>query len=151
MNEIILLIRETGLRRGRFHAWTQEHGLLVRSSRQPFLDGARALLKLGEDPATILTMVHESTGTRSLPRANWASGKIARHLIDQTFSKRARSSRKTLIRHRQCGGPPVGSRQARTGTIRFADVSKIARATRFVKSLVLSAARGATRRRERGC
>ena len=85
MNEIILLIRETGLRRGRFHAWTQEHGLLVRSSRQPFLDGARALLRLGEDPATVLIMVHESTGTRSLRGPIGQAAKLRGTLLTKRF------------------------------------------------------------------
>ena len=71
MTEIILHVAEAADRHGYFMAWVltpdgrhNEH--VFPHSRQPFLDAARALLKLGLDPATILTMVHAKTGTQSM-------------------------------------------------------------------------------------
>jgi len=65
MSELILTVRETADRRGRFDGWI-DHYRVVSSSRTPFLSAARILMRAGEDPNTILIMVHERTGTRSL-------------------------------------------------------------------------------------
>lgn len=59
---ITLLLRPKiepgGFRLDRFEAYT-EAGEYVTTSRRPLLDGARALLALGYDPATLLTVRHE--------------------------------------------------------------------------------------------
>jgi hypothetical protein len=62
---MILTIRETVSRRGRFDGFVDGKQVCW-SSRTPFLSAARTLLKWDIDPATILIMVHERTGTRSL-------------------------------------------------------------------------------------
>lgn len=45
-------------RHDQFEARLWPDGRLVCVSRQPFLDAARALLKMGEAPSTVLVMVH---------------------------------------------------------------------------------------------
>jgi hypothetical protein len=62
---LILMVEETSTRRGRFDGWIDGE-LVVQSSRQPFLDASRELMKRGVDPATILMMRHRKTGTDSL-------------------------------------------------------------------------------------
>jgi hypothetical protein len=44
------------IHQGRFTASLTDGSLLIASSRQPFFDGARQLIKLGYDPATVLVM-----------------------------------------------------------------------------------------------
>ena len=60
-------------RRGRFVARLENGREVVRSSRQPFLDAARALLAEGADPADILIMMRGQTQSLSGP-----IGKVAK-------------------------------------------------------------------------
>jgi hypothetical protein len=53
-------------RSGRYKAVLADGAVLLKSSRQPFLDGARALLAQGIDPETVLVMARKSTGAESL-------------------------------------------------------------------------------------
>jgi len=62
---LLLMVEETKSRHGRFDGWI-DGDKIVTSSRTPFLRAARVLMQRGMDPATILTMVHKGTGTRSL-------------------------------------------------------------------------------------
>ena len=61
---------------GRFTARLESTGeLLVTSTRQPLVDGARALLARGFDPCTPLTMRHEGKAYDSfqpMPIGHWA-------------------------------------------------------------------------------
>ena len=68
---MILIVRETAKRHGRFDGWIEGSiegfgPVVIPSSTQPFLDAARELIKRKVDPATILTMRHKKTGTNSL-------------------------------------------------------------------------------------
>jgi hypothetical protein len=58
----VLVIRPSG-KAGRFLGYVGEQ--LVVTSRQPFLDGARALLARGYDPATPYNIRHENSETLS--------------------------------------------------------------------------------------
>jgi hypothetical protein len=62
---LILTVQETAQRAGRFDGFVEGFGSIV-TSRQQFLDGARALLAKGVDPAEVLIMRHADTGTDSL-------------------------------------------------------------------------------------
>ncbi len=80
---VAIVIRETAMRRGQFEARLGAGGrLLVASSTTPFLDAARALLKLGYAPDTILTMRHDGSTTEAL-RA--PIGKAARLTTDGVY------------------------------------------------------------------
>jgi hypothetical protein len=61
---------------GRFTAYLEGTGeVIVQGSRQPLVDGARALLDLGFDPATPLTMRHAGKAYdsfRPVPIGRWA-------------------------------------------------------------------------------
>jgi|SRR5262245_26255041 len=61
---------------GRFSARLETTGeIIIGSSRQPLVDGARELLARGFDPATPLTMRHEDSlhdSFRPLPIGTWA-------------------------------------------------------------------------------
>jgi hypothetical protein len=61
---------------GRFIARLESTGeLIVTSTRQPLVDGARALLTQSYDPGALLTMRHEGRGYDSfapLPIGHWA-------------------------------------------------------------------------------
>ena len=59
---IILVIKPSG-RAGRFLGYVGDE--LIVTSRQPFLDGARALLARGYDPATPYNMRHANSETLS--------------------------------------------------------------------------------------
>jgi hypothetical protein len=70
-SEIILYVEEAWPYLGYFMAWTtnnettnNEH--IFEHSTTPFLDAARAFIKLGYPPDTFLTMIHHKTGTQSL-------------------------------------------------------------------------------------
>jgi hypothetical protein len=62
---------------GRFSAHLESTGApVVTNSKQPLVDGARALLAAGFDPATALTMRHDGSSHDSfspLPIGRWAS------------------------------------------------------------------------------
>jgi hypothetical protein len=62
----MLLYVEEIKRSGRYKAVLADGTVLLKSSRQPLLDGARALLAQGIDPETVLVMARKSTGTESL-------------------------------------------------------------------------------------
>ena len=80
---VAIVIRETAMRRGQFEARLGAGGrLLVASSTTPFMDAARALLKLGYAPDTILTMRHDGSTTEAL-RA--PIGKAARLTTDGVY------------------------------------------------------------------
>jgi len=53
-------------RRGYFDANLGDGRVLVRASRQPFVDAARRLVDLGYDPATVLVMRHPESDTDCL-------------------------------------------------------------------------------------
>ena len=55
---VVLLIKPSG-RAGRFLGYVGDE--LIVTSRQPFLDGARALLERGYDPATPYNMRHANS------------------------------------------------------------------------------------------
>jgi hypothetical protein len=61
---------------GRFSARLESAGeVIVTSSKQPLVDGARELLAAGFDPATLLTMRHDGSSHDSfapLPISKWA-------------------------------------------------------------------------------
>ena len=67
---------------GRFTARLESTGeVIVEGTRQPLVDGARALLARGFDPATPLTMRHEGKGYDSfqpLPIGKWAGVDLQR-------------------------------------------------------------------------
>lgn len=73
---MILFVEETHQRCGKFKAWCDEFGVVCKSSRQPFLDGARALLAKGADPDALLVMCHAKTGTDSLCGKIGAAAKL---------------------------------------------------------------------------
>jgi hypothetical protein len=62
--EMLIYVEEIK-RAGRYKAMLADGTVLLKSSRQPLLDGARALLAQGVDPETVLVMAR-STGTESL-------------------------------------------------------------------------------------
>lgn len=70
-----LLITSTGAP-GNFTARLESDGMvIVRSSRQPLVDGARVLIELGFDPATLLAMRHAGKphdSFKPLPIGQWA-------------------------------------------------------------------------------
>jgi hypothetical protein len=60
---------------GTFTARLESGDVVVTGTRQPLVDGARALIGLGFDPALMLTMRHEGKSYdsfRPLPIATWA-------------------------------------------------------------------------------
>jgi hypothetical protein len=59
---IVLVIKPSG-KAGRFLGYIGDE--LIVTSRQPFLDGARALLARGYDPATPYNMRHASSAMQS--------------------------------------------------------------------------------------
>jgi hypothetical protein len=59
---VILLIKPSG-KAGRFHGYLGDE--LIVTSRQPFLNGARALLARGYDPVTPYNMRHANSGALS--------------------------------------------------------------------------------------
>src|SRR5262245_59359708 len=83
--EMILIVEETKTRHGEFDGWIEGYGKVVSSARSPFLTAARVLLKLGVDPATILTMRHKKTGTDSL---RGPIGKAAKLRVDASHEGR---------------------------------------------------------------
>jgi len=76
MTEITLHVEERQARDGIFIGWVDVLGCIVHS-RQPFLDAARALLKFGFPPGTILQMI-TSTGVKSL---RGPIGKVAKFTV----------------------------------------------------------------------
>src|SRR5262245_24904697 len=65
LTEILILVEPVG--RGRFSARLADSGrVIVRSSRQPFLDAARRLLDLGYHPTAVLVMRHAGSETDSV-------------------------------------------------------------------------------------
>jgi hypothetical protein len=79
---MILTVRETATRRGRFDGFVDGKQVCW-SSRTPFFSAARTLIKWGTDPSTVLTMVHERTGTRSL---SGPIGQAAKLRVEDTTS-----------------------------------------------------------------
>jgi hypothetical protein len=63
--EMLIYVEELK-RSGRYKATLADGTVLLKSSRQPLLDGARALLAQGIDPETVLVMARKSAGTESL-------------------------------------------------------------------------------------
>lgn len=53
---VTIIVAPTARRAGHFEARLDGGCLLVRASRQPFLDAARKLIDLGLDPAAMMTM-----------------------------------------------------------------------------------------------
>jgi hypothetical protein len=76
MAAIRLLVASEADSPGRFTARLESTGeLIVASTRQPLVDGARVLLAQGFDPGTPLTMRHEGSAHDSfqpLPIGEWA-------------------------------------------------------------------------------
>jgi len=66
MGDLILTVHEINKRQGRFAGFVPPYGQVVFASRSPFLSAARALLKRGLNPNTLLTVVHAATGTQLL-------------------------------------------------------------------------------------
>ena len=65
LTEILILVEPVS--RGRFCARLADGGrVIVRSSRQPFLDAARRLLAIGYDQTTLLAMRHVGSDTDCL-------------------------------------------------------------------------------------
>jgi hypothetical protein len=60
---LLVLVTKPSGKPGRFFAYVRDE--LIVTSRQPFLDGARALLARGYDPATPYNMRHASSATLS--------------------------------------------------------------------------------------
>jgi hypothetical protein len=67
---LVIVVSSTKLA-GHFQAKLQHtEEVLVKNSRQPFLDGARVLVERGDDPSVLLVMKHLGSDTVSL-RAPW--------------------------------------------------------------------------------
>jgi hypothetical protein len=78
-NTVMITVTPTAGRRGRrgyFDARLGGGRLLVRASRQPFLDAARHLLDLGYDPANVLVMRHAGSDTDCLTARIGAAAKL---------------------------------------------------------------------------
>ena len=80
-NVIRIFVEELPERRGRFVARLGNGQVVVRSSRQPFLDAARVLLAEGADPAEMLVMMRGQTQSLSGP-----IGKAAKLTVDENCS-----------------------------------------------------------------
>jgi hypothetical protein len=64
-NAVIITVKATATRPGCYEARLDGY-LLVSASRQPFVDAARRLLRLGYDSTTVLVMRHAGSDTDSL-------------------------------------------------------------------------------------
>jgi hypothetical protein len=73
----MLIYVEEIKRSGRYKAMLADGTVLLKSSRQPFLDGARALLAQGIDPETVLVMARRGTGSESLRARVGDAAKLA--------------------------------------------------------------------------
>ena len=72
-----ILIRVEPVGRGRFSARLADGGqVIVRSSRQPFLDAARRLIDLGYEPTTVLVMRHAGSDIDCLTAQIGAAAKL---------------------------------------------------------------------------
>jgi hypothetical protein len=74
-SQALRLVASPAAKAGRFSARLESGEVIVASTRQPLVDGARALLALGFDPATPLTMRHHGKAFdsfRPLPIGQWA-------------------------------------------------------------------------------
>ena len=75
LTEILIFVEPVS--RGRFCARLADGGrVIVRSSRQPFLDAARRLIDLGYDPTTLLVMRHAGSDTDCLIAQIGAAAKL---------------------------------------------------------------------------
>jgi hypothetical protein len=72
----LLIIKETKKRCGRYQARVEGFGVILTSSRQPLLDGARELLKRGADPSTTLIMRRSEQGIDALRATVGAAAKL---------------------------------------------------------------------------
>jgi hypothetical protein len=57
--DLTIIVTPTGRRSGHFDARLEGGCVIVKASRQPFLDAARALIGRGADPSIILEMWHD--------------------------------------------------------------------------------------------
>jgi hypothetical protein len=76
-----ILISPTPARAGRFDARLPSGQMLVVGSRQPFLDGARVLLKSGWNPQQVIVMRHVGSSFDSLKSTVGAAAKLT---VDET-------------------------------------------------------------------
>jgi hypothetical protein len=63
---MMIIVTPTARRPGHYDARLEDGCVIVRGSRQPFLDAARALIKRDADPSIILEMFHDGATHHAL-------------------------------------------------------------------------------------
>ncbi|MEI7806612.1 MAG: hypothetical protein WCI56_14940 [Hyphomicrobiales bacterium] len=66
VGDLTIIVTPTAKRPGLYEARLEDGCILVRATRQPFLDAARHLINLGRNPATMLTMRWAGSDTACL-------------------------------------------------------------------------------------
>jgi hypothetical protein len=88
---VIVVAPCEGGQRGGFSAHLEANGqLLVRSSRQPFLDAARELIAQGHDPSLTLIMRHRGS---DVPALRASIGTASRLTVDEDRARAPRIKR----------------------------------------------------------
>jgi hypothetical protein len=76
-NVVMITVTPTARRPGHYDARLEDGCVIVKASRQPFLDAARALINRGADPSTILEMWHDGAAHHALRAQLGHAAKLA--------------------------------------------------------------------------